>query len=535
MDCLANISEEDVKDCCEYKVFRRGMEYFDEGLVEDMVHNLANNTVVATVRGSSDYRIEFYLKDESIYSTCDCPYPDVCKHTVAALLCIVNNGTDDIISHQMASPSSLESLDFLGKYLESLSKEDLVQLVLKFAPLDFINSIQNRELSEEDALGIFRKVEKKVRNFFGEEEMLYDPERMEGALMSQLETLTGLEARIPNKIWELIIYIIRSINEAFDEGYLFTENYYDGDVYFESEGFCEYVIAFVRQMLFAVKIKYILELDQVLNEMSYDTFYTIEKSFHRLFLDSEKSELKSVITSDPASLISLISRVYNFLESELDTSEREAILRMISKTKQEHFINMLRLLHDQGRFKEVMDEVMDDSGNTYRLGDYEVAVIFLEAAHGLHLDMEKVSEKAAAKCPRAGLLKKIKSLKGTVGEKIEEIVKQRNPQELLSFYEEENRLKDAFGLVQEKLIYDDWEVFSFYKKNGKQFPKEAELFLINRIEKDLNHTGRSYYDRIAESLDLMSRINPIRSRRIADQIRADFKRRKSLLAIIREY
>lgn len=60
-------------------------------------------------------------------------------------------------------------------------------------------------------------------------------------------------------------------------------------------------------------------------------------------------------------------------------------------------------------------------------------------------------------------------------------------------------------------------------------------FLKDGIEEDLNHTGKNHYERIAESLDLMKRINPERSRRIAEEIRANFKRRTSLIQIIRGY
>ena len=84
------------------------------------------------------------------------------------------------------------------------------------------------------------------------------------------------------------------------------------------------------------------------------------------------------------------------------------------------------------------------------------------------------------------------------------------------------------------LFYDD-VAFVFFKKNLKHFPAETETYLKNRIETDLNNTGKTYYEGITESLDLMKRINPKKTRKIAEEIRTNFKRRTSLIRMIRKY
>jgi hypothetical protein len=534
LECLAGISEEDVRDCSDYKIFRRGQEYYQEGMVEELLYNKGNNTVFATVKGTREYRIEFYMDKGGIYSTCDCPFDGVCKHTVAALLLMVHEGTDKIKTFILPGPTTVESLDFLKKYLKSLSKNDLVLLVMKFAPTNFVTEVQNRELPVTDAEAIFRKTEKKIRKFFEDDELLYDPEGMEKALMLQLNHLKGLETRIATEIGELILFIIRSIEQAFNEGYLYLDNYYQDD-YFESEAFCEYVIAYVKQLPFEAKTYYLGQLDQTLNEMSYDTFYSIEESYHRFFLEQERADLKSFITREAALPVTLVSRLYQFLEPELNTEEKEAMLRIISKTKHEHFITLCRLLYEQDRFLEILDLIKEDPDGRNHLGDFQVAATYLEVAHKLNLNMDEVSEEVAGKCPLASLLQKIKTLKGTVSDRCEEMVKQRNPEELLTFYEEENRMKDALALVQEPDLFHDEVVFEFFKKNRKHFPAETESFLKDRIEKDLNHTGKNHYERIVESLDLMKRINSEQSRRIAKEIRANFNRRRNLIEIIRGY
>ena len=67
----------------------------------------------------------------------------------------------------------------------------------------------------------------------------------------------------------------------------------------------------------------------------------------------------------------------------------------------------------------------------------------------------------------------------------------------------------------------DFAPMDFIKSiNNRRVAEEDALKVFRKVEeKGLNHTGKSHYEMIAESLDLMRRINPIRSHRIADQIR----------------
>ena len=259
-----------------------------------------------------------------------------------------------------------------------------------------------------------------------DDELLYDPEGMEDALMSQLDKLKGLETRLTIELGELILLIIGSIEQAFNEGYLYLDHYYQND-YFESEAFCANVIAYVKQLPFETKTDYLEQLDHALNEMSYDTFYIIEESYHRFFTESEKTNLKSFLSRKVSLPVSLVSRLFQFLDPELDMNEREAMLRIISKTKQEHFIALCQLLYEQNRFREILGLIKEDPEGRNHLGDIQVATIYLNVANELNLNMDEASEEVAGKCPQVELLRKIKSLKGTVGKKCEEKVKQRNP------------------------------------------------------------------------------------------------------------
>jgi len=44
---LEHITEDDVEDCCNYKTFQRGLDYFNDGLVELINYNSAEDTIMA--------------------------------------------------------------------------------------------------------------------------------------------------------------------------------------------------------------------------------------------------------------------------------------------------------------------------------------------------------------------------------------------------------------------------------------------------------------------------------------------------------
>ena len=531
---ISVLTEEDVRDCSEFGVFNRGLDYFHEGMVEKVIHNPALNTLSAEVAGTRNYQLGFYVDGGMVFGTCTCPYGDVCKHMVAVLLSVIHEGSETIIEADISGSVPGEANEILENHLKSLPKPELVRLVMKFAPGSYLTEIVNRKDPGIDAEAIFRKAEKKIRKAFEDQELLFDPDGMEGAIMQQLKKLKGLENQLQNETGELLLFIIRSINNAFHEGYLYVDHYYD-DYFFESEEFCEYVISHVQQLPFDTKKEYIVQLDQVLNEMSYDTFSMIEDSYHRFFRDSETGDLKQLISGRDGFPVSMVSRLYDFLEPELDDREREAMLRQVSETNHEHFTTLCGLLFSQERYQETWELIREHLSGRDHYIDCQIILIYLNTADKLGLDMHDISREAAHKCPEVSILVKIKELSGSVSRECEEIVKHHRPEELLTFYEQEKRMDDALALVKEQGLFYDEVVFAFFKKNRKRFPAETETYLTGRIEKNLNSTGKSYYAKIAESLALMKRVNPGRTRKIAEEIRTNFKRRTNLMDMIREF
>ncbi|WP_217586325.1 DEAD/DEAH box helicase [Lentibacillus saliphilus] len=81
--------------------YRRGMDYYNRGLVSDLVYDRNFELWTAWVHGTDDYFVEINtadLKKGILRTRCECPaYAtyDSCKHVVAALLAIANQQPED--------------------------------------------------------------------------------------------------------------------------------------------------------------------------------------------------------------------------------------------------------------------------------------------------------------------------------------------------------------------------------------------------------------------------------------------------------
>lgn len=470
---IESFDEADIESCCEHKIFLRGLNYFNDGAIEQIDYNQNNNTINAIVAGTQDYSVSIYLKERVVYGSCTCPYYDVCKHIVATLLYLNKEGISclDIVDIQM--PTESQSLEFLQKHLKSLSKSDLVNLVMKFAPENYVTRIRNQSSPADNAIKVFSKVEKKIKGFFNDDDLLWDPSGFEGALMGQLDKLRGLEDKLANETGDLLIYLIESINGAFDEGYLYIDSY-SGDEFFESEDFCGFVKNFVRTLPFRQKMEYILKLDEALNHMSYDTFHSIDQSFDSFFLNKEYVGVKDYLMNQEYLVPdTLLSRLYEYLETGLSDSEKENILISLSDFDYQYVIHLCMLLIKQERYLDAYNIISPRIDNTDGFISEEIMKLYLLLSQKLNHDLREAARKAIKSSPNASMLFKIKDLISEPLTEYEGILREKDPEELLFFYEKEKRPEDALSLINDGSISWDSTLFEFFRKNKKSVPVDA--------------------------------------------------------------
>ena len=534
-ECLGHITVNDIESCCEYKIFNRGYDYYQEGTVEQLWYNSKANTISAEVIGTREYDVEIYLDNEEVHGTCSCEYYGVCKHIIAVLLNIAENGTEHITENDLVQLPTVNSLDFLKSHLKKLPKEELINLVMKFAPENYILQIHNSKSDKKDANKIFAQAEKKILGFFKDQELLWDPSGMESALMGQSEKLKGLESQISEQIGELLLKIMIEINDAFDEGYLYIDNYYNED-YFESPQFDHFVISYIRQLPFTEKIDFLQELDSTLGLMSYSTFEGIPKKYNFCFSNEESKKLAELVASNECKMNdSLVSELFGIVEEKLGIEEKERILTRLSTIHQDHLISLIELLIVQDRHQQAYDRIeMFLSGNPGHVED-KIIELYLDLCIKIGSDLKKAATVSINHNPNEKILLKIKALGIADTKPFEDILMDKNPHDLLSFFEREKRLQDALDLILNTNEFYDETIFSFFKRNKKLLTSEAEQYFLHRIDKNMANTGDSYYSRIAETIGQIKQINPKLAKEIVTDIRVNYKRRTKLMGMLRRY
>ena len=105
--------------------------------------------------------------------------------------------------------------------------------------------------------------------------LLYAPSKFEEKLLEQLEKLRGLWGKLPVEIGELLLKLIQTVEQAFEDGYLYIERYDTEDEYFESEAVNDYIFRFVNSLPSEMKSDYIEELSMLLEGASYSTFLSL--------------------------------------------------------------------------------------------------------------------------------------------------------------------------------------------------------------------------------------------------------------------
>ena len=72
-------------------------------------------------------------------------------------------------------------------YLESLTKKELIDLILKFASPSFFDKINIQFASQDEAIAILRESSQAINDILSDEIILYNPSHFERKLLKQLE------------------------------------------------------------------------------------------------------------------------------------------------------------------------------------------------------------------------------------------------------------------------------------------------------------------------------------------------------------
>jgi len=109
-------------------VLERGRSYYRSGRVREL-HLASEDRLQARVHGQWErfYRVEVWIEDDEVYSSCTCPYSwGVCKHVIAVLLAWLDR-------RETLNPnaSASEEAGFLMAWLETIPPDVLRDMLLE--------------------------------------------------------------------------------------------------------------------------------------------------------------------------------------------------------------------------------------------------------------------------------------------------------------------------------------------------------------------------------------------------------------------
>lgn len=525
-DFFKTISANDIQGCCESKVYHRGLEYFKYGYVANASYNIDKSRLKTLVKGNSEYTVIINLQNGEVGGSCTCPYGGTCKHVIASLLFANDENSEIEVLPDAKNPGT-----DINQYLQSLSKNDLISLVKKFAPEQFWVGVKNTFSDSSSAQTTFKKVERNIQNIFKGSDNLYSPGDFDAALDKEIKKLSGLEKHLKSEIKGLLFYIINEVDNAFNEGYLY--DHYNDYNYEPSEEFYGFVANFVKGLNFEEKTNFLTKLDTILKEQSYDTFGSLQQLSETVFTEDELPALKNMlVTSYKEMSHSLIENYYEHLSILLTEQEKEEILTEIQNYSSKWIVELAGLYDSQNQNKKAADSIKIWLTKNGRYGDEKLYMLYLDLLAKAGLNLSEAAKDAITHCSTCSMLQKIASITRDGLYKYELILEQKAAEQFLNYLETSNRLPEAMELIKRSKNIWHARVFDFFKKHKKIFPSEAEKFFTDAINKNLEFAGDNYYHAIADNIQQLKQLNSSLAGKYLADIRLNYKRRRNLISIL---
>ena len=528
-DFFEKISRENIQDCCESKVYHRGLEYHKFGAVIEASYNDSKTQLKGIVKGNSNYTVSIELQNGEVSGFCTCPYGGVCKHIVATLFYAIDDDSEiDII------PDAKNTGIDTKQYLQSLSTDELIGLVTKFAPEQFWVETKNKFSDSSYAQSTFKIVERNIQKIFKDSDYLDNPNDFGSALDSEVKQLSGLEKHLKGEIEGLLFFIIDEVDNAFDEGYLY--DHYNDYNYEPSVEFNEFVANYIKCLASDEKTTFLTKLDALIDEKSYDTFGNFQQISETVFTESDLPLLKNTLVSDYKKIShQLIGHYFERVRHLLSLKEKEIILSEVQNESPKWLIELVKLYDSQNEIKKAI-EVIKDWLPIYNGSDkQEVYTLYLDMLKKAGGNLTIAAKEAITNCPTCSMLQKISAIVNVDQIIFETILEHKDPGQLLNYLVTNERLSEALALIKRSKSIWDNQVNDFFKKHKSKFVPDAEKYFSERINKNLESAGDSYYHAVSDTIQQLRQINRSLADEYLKDIRLNYNRRRNLISILSKF
>ena len=524
-----SLSTDDIRDCCSPSVYKRGEDYFDSEAVSLLTYHNEKTQLKAIVSGENDYTVTIEIGGGKVSGSCTCPYGDVCKHLVAIML----YANDDESEFDIEPIVNKDTANMFLQYLQSLSKDELIDLVEKFASEKFRTEVKNKFANADAAHKSFHKAQQQIRKFFDSRNLMFAPDDFGYALDNELEKLSGLEKPLCKEIEDLLFYIIEKVEDAYDQGYLYND--YGDDYYEASQSFIKFVVRYVSSLDGSAKTTFLAKLDKVLGQQSYSTFEGLRNVANSVFSDDDLPSLKNVLMTDYQKISpELAGKYYDRVSVLLSYDEKTSVLCVLLKDSENRAIELAALHDANGNLSkaiETLNKWLAENQSSYSRHENAWSFYMDLLVKGKH-DLPDIAADAIINCPTDTMLSKIVSITDVAPARYELLLEEKNVGALLRYLQKGERLPEALDLIKRTTNIPESQVLDFFRTHKMTFPEDAETYFVNVIEENLQSAGDHFYEAIADAIRQLAKVNRAKADEYLNHIRTNYKRRRNLITML---
>jgi len=527
MNSIKEITKQDIVELFDGRIFSRGEEYFEEGLV-DSIELIGDNTIMGTVMGNDKYNVTINTDSEGdIICNCTCPFEDNCKHEVALLLKWISikknfgEGKSEPIGHK---ENKLQE-EPIEKIISNKNKEELVSLIL-----EILN--KNPKLK---SLIVLRKNEvlQKIKMFFSRfwewnevRELISELELILGGIKKNKQSWSK---DFLDEMEKASNIIVRGIDNVHDEGDLgiFLEEWYEtyGEIFSNTKPSKHNKIEFIK------KILELIDKDEYGLDGSYEkAFLGMCKNLEDIKLIREFYKFEETDNEDYGDK-SYFDSFYLDLYEKIDDGEN-----FLKFAKEKGFqIEIIKKLIELERFEEALQEYKKQKEFSAEVENIKIQ-IFKKFDK-----IEEIKSSLFQLANKMGEISYVKKLKKECNKKewaryLKKIInnaKKNNLKEFISqIYFGEEDYKKAYESGKD-LSSDDYLELLAGKLSNKH-PDLACKVLRTLCLKHINYGSGWPYKKSGQLLKQINKINDSGSffRRTKNEIILKHKKKYSLMNII---
>ncbi|MEM9848166.1 MAG: hypothetical protein AAF847_09780 [Bacteroidota bacterium] len=439
-------------------------------------------------------------------------------------------------------------------YINSLSIQELRDLILKFAPQSYVEEVLQNDNAKKGNTKAIISAFNKARTYFDElftdEEDLYDIDKFALKAERAFDKIKPFSSYLPEQITDMICDFLEEVDESFENNYLYNHSYnYYGEEAYEGVEVGIFIGEFIAAIPNEHRKQSLSRILDVKNKMGHGL---AENTAHEIIenLPAQDWEVFTPIVAQTNFMKYLDSkeklRIYKKMSPYLAEKNKEQTLQAQSNAPHTN-LELAQLYITQARYKEAFDTLAKFIKQETKNNHYAYYQS-LELLHQQFQLLIKLSEEHfEGKFTGEWLYKylavtpSVESFQFAVATRPAERLAFENTLEkdhLFAYFavlEAENRLQavvDGFEKHSSRLTNLQTQ-YQFFQRHKSQFPAAAKSIFSTLLEKVLPKTGDHAYQQVVEYLGQLKAVLPTPEfEQLVKVIRAKYYRRRNLLSLL---